>query len=168
MVVYRCCLTRGWVQWGQPCRSWWPCRSSCLTPQWGGPSPPAHCLRRAARCSSCQGRSVVQSGVLNSFLTVTISVCDSSHPRIASAGVGSGCPNGDSCVLLVVLQPLLFLVQPLRVLLVTCSCCQGFGECLPVLTRELPPVSASLPTAGARLELPCPFPQGWEGLGGNR
>lgn len=44
----------------------------------------------------------------------------------------------------------------------------GVRRALPVLARELPSVLASLPTAGARLELPGPFPQGWEGLGGNR
>lgn len=73
---------------------------------------------------------MVWSGVLNSFLTVTTSVHDSSCPRIASAGVGLGWPNGDGCVLFIILQPLL-LVQPLQALRVACRCCQGFGEHCP-------------------------------------
>lgn len=63
------------------------------------------------------------------------------------------------CVLLVVLQPLLFQVRP--------QLLPGIRWALPALARELPPISASLPTAGAGLELPGPFPQGWEGLGGD-
>ena len=94
----------------------------------GLPRPAARCLRRAARCFPRRGRSVVRSGVPNSFLTVTIPVRDGSCPRIMSTGVALVWLNGERCVLLVILQPLLFLLQPLQVLPVACRCCQGFGE----------------------------------------
>lgn len=66
-----------------------------------------------------------------SFLPVAISVRDSFCPRITSSAVGLGWLNGDRFVLLVTLQPLLFLVQQLQALPLACGCSQGFGECCP-------------------------------------
>jgi len=78
----------------------------------GRPQPPARCLQSAVHGCARWGRAGVRLGVLNGFLTVAISARDSSCPRIVSAGVGLRGLSGDRCVLLVILQPLLFPARP--------------------------------------------------------
>ncbi|KAM8988534.1 amine oxidase [copper-containing] 2-like [Ara ararauna] len=105
-------------------------------PQCSGELPPGEECSASAqdqrlRLHRSEGKGSSTGQEYGSFLTVALSVWDSFCLRMTSSGVGLGWLNGDRYVLLVTLQPLLFLVRQLQALPLACGCCQGFGAFTP-------------------------------------